>query len=349
MEIIKGSGKIAAAGILAVIILSLLMCFYSLSPVHIENEKGNTDYVWPANAVWVMATEGISRGKFDANGFNNLSVVEDPDIIVLGSSHMEACEVSQNQTAAYLLGEKLRGRFSVYNMGISGHGFYKSCQYLPADLELYDMPPKAVILETSNVSLQQENVTQVLNGTVERTPSHSTGLIAALQKIPFLRTVYQQIDHGLLDLFMPESSSEEERTAKTAPEDLVVSGQGSDDVDEKAYAALFEYLSDAEKRYGTQIIIFYHPTGTILADGTVFFNNGASLRAFEEYADTYDISFVDMTPAFENMFYTEHHVAHGFVTGKLETGHLNRFGHEAVAEALYEEVMKMEEDGLLCQ
>lgn len=103
MKIIKGFGKILFAGILSIIILSLLLCLYSVTPVHIENKKRNTDYVWPANSVWVKMTEGTAYGKFDENGYNNKTVVNNPDIIVLGSSHMEALNVMQDQNASYLL------------------------------------------------------------------------------------------------------------------------------------------------------------------------------------------------------------------------------------------------------
>lgn len=109
MKLIKLFTKTALAGITAVASLSLLMCFYSITPVHIENPKGNTDYVWIPNSRWVQMTEGISWGRFDSNGFNNLNVVDEPDIVVLGSSHMEAKNVMQDQNAAYLLAERLRG------------------------------------------------------------------------------------------------------------------------------------------------------------------------------------------------------------------------------------------------
>lgn len=348
MKILKGFGKIVLAGLLSIAILSIIMCFYSLLPVHIENEKGNTDYVWPANSVWVKATEGISWGKFDANGFNNLSVINNPDIIILGSSHMEACNVMQNQTTAYLLNTKLNGDFT-YNMGISGHNFFKVCQYIPSNLELFDEIPKVVVIETSTVNIQQENVNQILTHTIEHAPSHGTGLIGTLQKIPFLRTVYQQIDSGLLKLFMPSSFNNTETDSIIADEDIAVSNQGDNIVDENAYAELFDYLSQIEQKYGIQIVIFYHPTGTITKDAKIEFKSGNQLRAFEQYSKNYDINFIDMTSYFEDMYYIDHHVAHGFITGELESGHLNAYGHSSIANALYNEIKNLEEAGKLCQ
>ena len=158
MHILKWLLKAAAAGIAAIAILCGLLCFYDIVPVHEENKKGNTDYVWPANSVWVKATEGIAFGKFDANGFNNITITDDPDIIVLGSSHMEATNVMQSENAACLLSKKLEDRSSVYNMGISDHNFFKVCQYLPVDLELFDPVPKVVIIETSTVRITKKRL-----------------------------------------------------------------------------------------------------------------------------------------------------------------------------------------------
>lgn len=109
MKFIKGLLKVIASGIVAVAIICGLLCFYDIKPIHKENPKGNTDFVWLPNSIWVKATEGIAFGKFDANGFNNKSVISNPDIIVLGSSHMEAFNVMQNENSAYLLSQKLNG------------------------------------------------------------------------------------------------------------------------------------------------------------------------------------------------------------------------------------------------
>lgn len=172
-KFIKGLLKVIASGIVAVAIICGLLCFYDIKPIHKENPKGNTDFVWLPNSIWVKATEGIAFGKFDANGFNNKSVISNPDIIVLGSSHMEAANVMQNENSAYLLSQKLNGKYSLYNMGVSGHDFFKVCQYLPVNLELYDKAPKVVIIETSTVNLSKNNVDAAINSSIERTFSHN--------------------------------------------------------------------------------------------------------------------------------------------------------------------------------
>ena len=329
--------KVILAGVIAVIILSVVLMPYTFMPVHINNHIKNTDYVWPSESYWMKMTEGISFGKFDANGYNNLNVVDNPDIIIVGSSHMEATNVMQDENVGYLLNQKLENRYSVYNMGISGHHLYKVCQYLPQTLEIYDNPPKAIIIETSTVELTTESVNQVIEKSVKFTPSYNYGLIATMQKIPFFRIAYQQIEGGLLDLFMPEKLQ-----GKNDDDDL---SNDYDDVDLQAYTYLFTYLKSIEDKYGTEIIIFYHPFEKLKDDGTVEFEKTQHLEAFESAAQNYNLNFIDMTERFEKMYYEDNHVPHGFATGKIASGHLNAYGHAAISDVLLEEIGILEKEG----
>lgn len=340
---IKSMIKVLSAGILSIGILSLLLCAYSLTPVHIDNPRGNTDYVWAPDSIWVSATEGFSIGRHDANGYNNPAVIENPDILVLGSSQMEAHDVMPKEAAYSLLSKKLDGLYSVYNMGISGHYIEKTSQYLPDNLALYDTPPKVVIFETSDPYIGQTEMDQILNHTVPRTPSKGTGVIGALMKLPFLRLTYHQIDAGLLRLFRHSRSSAGNTAApasvnpteEVVPEDVLV--------------AYFTYLSNLEAQYGTKFIIVYHPVGELCADGTLEFRETSYVKAFKQYATDYDIRLIDMTEPFLQMYAEDHHVPHGFMSSRLESGHLNAYGHAAIADAVYEEIMAMREEGLFCQ
>ena len=284
----------------------------------------------------------MAFGRYDAAGFNNPKVIENPDILVLGSSHMEATNVLQTQNAAYLLGEKLSGRYSVYNLGISGHDFYKTCAYLEKNLDLYRSSVKAVIIETSTVDLTMENVSKVLSGTVERTQSHNGGLVGALQQVPFFRQVYHQATGGLLKLFLPSASSAEPQAEKAAqtPEPTV---------DQAAYDALFSYLAQVQETSGVPIVIVYHPTETFLPDGSVSYPKDACLLAFTESAERSGIPFVDLTGPFERLWRESRQVPHGFCTGLIGSGHLNAAGHAVMADAFYQTICDLEAGGRLCK
>lgn len=327
MNFIKSICRIFFAGIVSVAILCILFTFYSLMPVHTSSELGNTDYVWPANSSWIKITEGIAWGTFDAQGFNNLQVIDNPDILLLGSSHMEATNIMQNQTVSYHLQTTLGNEKKIYNMGISGHHFAKILQYLPASLSLYDTPPEVIIIETSSVNLSPETVSSILNRTIEFTPSHDTGIIATLQRLPFLRLIYQQLQWGLFDLLFPTGAIYAEKTSSDI-------NSNNEHLDGSHYDILFDYIVNLQEQYDTDIIIFYHPTGKLQEDGSVDFQQDTNLKIFSDKCNENGIAFLDMTDSFYEMYKDEHKLPHGFITGLVESGHLNADGHAIIARDL---------------
>lgn len=102
--------KFILAGVVAVAILSVILAFYTLIPVHISNPRGNTDYIWPSGSWYFKTSEGIGWGRFDANGFNNPSVIASPDILLLGSSHMEGTNLLQSENISSVLNELFENR-----------------------------------------------------------------------------------------------------------------------------------------------------------------------------------------------------------------------------------------------
>ena len=321
--------KIGAAGAVAVVILSVLMLGYSFIPVHIENPVSNTDYIWPTGSVWFRVTEGIGYGKFDDNGFNNPEVMEHPDILLLGSSHMEAQYVPQKDNVAAVMTDLFEGEHEVYNLGISGHTIFKTCQYLPKNIELYGDSVKYVILETFFVSVTEKDVDDVLNHTVKFASSKHRPVMQFVNEVPGLRIIDHQRKVGFFDLFTDSGSR---------PSVFSIDGdEYSSEVSESdlpAYDRLFQYLEDIEKDTDVELIIYYHPTETFDEEGHILFEEGNAYEAFAEAAAAHNIDFVDVADDFTRMFYEDHHVAHGFCTGKLGVGHLNSYGHRASAEAL---------------
>ena len=321
--------KIGAAGAVAVVILSVLMLGYSFIPVHIENPDGNTDYIWPAGSVWFRVTEGIGYGKFDDNGFNNPEVIEHPDILLLGSSHMEAQYVPQGDSVSAVMNDLFGGEHEVYNLGISGHTIFKTCQYLPKNIELYKDSVKYVILETFFVSMTEKDVDNVLNHTVQYSSSKHSPVMQFVNEVPGLRILDHQRKVGFVDLFKDSG-----RTTKVFSIDGDEYSSEVSASDLPAYDRLFGYLEDIEKETGVELIIYYHPTETFDGEGHILFEEGNAYEAFAAAAEAHHIDFVDMADDFVRMFNEEHHVAHGFCTGRLGIGHLNSYGHRASAETL---------------
>ncbi|MDD6214755.1 MAG: hypothetical protein PUB42_06205 [Firmicutes bacterium] len=72
----------------------------------------------------MRATEGYSWVRTDGNGFNNAEIIDDINILVMGSSQMEGFNVQKDKNTVYRLNERLKqGNINIqaYNIGISGH------------------------------------------------------------------------------------------------------------------------------------------------------------------------------------------------------------------------------------
>lgn len=331
LKVIKYLGKFIVAAIVAVLILSLIFSVYYLVPLRVENPDKNTDYKWESGAPWIRMEEGVSAGIYDANGFSNLEVVDNPDVLILGSSHMEAANVPQDQNTTSYLSQLMDGEMTVYNMGISGHTFAKVCQYIPQTLEVYDKAPKYIVIETSGTSITADEAQKILDHSIEKTSVSKNQVLNLFQRVPFFRTMYYQLDGGLIKKLsdakgsqsQPSSKSEEDSAVPVIPPDSV------------PYDKVFAYLQSLQEEYHTKLIIMYHPTEELHSDGTVTFPHDASYDVFAGSAKTHDLMFVDATAEFEKMYDEKHALPHGFITGKLGEGHLNSDGHYAVALSLY--------------
>ncbi len=143
--------KLCFSTSVTLVALSMFCMIYNYTGCHIKNNDGATDYKWGSYQYCATMKEGFSWLQFDYNGYNNvnnLSFEESPvDILLMGSSHMEAMQVSKKKNAGYLLNEYLP-EYRTYNIGVSGHDIYTCVQNLEAACGVYD-PQKYVILETS--------------------------------------------------------------------------------------------------------------------------------------------------------------------------------------------------------
>ena len=60
--------KIATAGLIAFVLLTLFCMLYKNEPIHYTDPDGASDYRWTANAFHSQATEGFSWGVTNNEG-----------------------------------------------------------------------------------------------------------------------------------------------------------------------------------------------------------------------------------------------------------------------------------------
>lgn len=314
--------KLFVSGLITLIVLSVISFVYSYTGIHITNADGSTDYVWQKNQIMLNMKEGFAFIRMDENGFNNPLVPENGiDILLMGSSHMEAYQVKQNENCAALLNEYIPDLFT-YNIGVSGHTIYRLADNVEAALDKYK-PEKYVVFETNTVSLSIDEMQKILDGRSSAIKSYDSGLLFYLQKIPAFKPLYNQLEIWL-DTETEDSDDSEEK------EETVIPGNYE--------AVLMEFLniiSDSAKKHGVTPIIFYAPNESLEKDGKLVFQTDEKyFEIYRRVCESNGIVFIDMSPVFADLYVNGNVLAHGFANTAVGVGHLNRYGHRAIAETL---------------
>lgn len=323
MNILKNIVKVTVAGSVSLLLLSLFCLVYLNTGIHIRNETGATDYKWESRQRKASMTEGFAWLRMDEDGFNNsFPPQKDVDILLMGSSHMEAVNVPDTQNTGYLLNELLP-EFYTYNIGTSGHTIYACANNLSAAVEYY-RPQGYTVIETDRIDLDIESMEKVLNGEYQQIKSYDTGLIYLLQKyVPVIKNIYKQMD----DWWDSDSS--------TTKQDATEEGTEADSVTEEYSAVLDRFLAFIREGSDCKIIIVYQPPTVLNPDGSLqCTQDDNEIALFSQLCEENDIIFVDVTPMFEKLYEEQHILAHGFTNTAVGVGHLNAYGHGAVAEAV---------------
>lgn len=322
--------KVMAAGFVSLAVLSVVAFFYSYTGIHITNPAKATDYIWLPNQVMSNMKEGFSFIKMDKNGFNNAEVRNEKiDILLMGSSHMEAYQVGKYENCSYILNELLP-EYYTYNIGISGHTIYRIADNIDDALREYS-PQKYVLIETNTVELEIVQMNKIISGESSVIKSYDSGVLYYLQKIPAFKPLYNQLDIWLNTKTRSKTVSIASSTEKTV-------------ISDEYRKILFDFLSiiDSEsEKNGVTPVIFYAPNETLLKDGSlVFQTDNELLEVYKWTCESLGIVFIDMSDSFARLYNDEKKLAHGFSNTAVGVGHLNKYGHRIVAETLAEELFK---------
>ncbi len=328
-NIITWLAKASIAGILAIAILSAVAFFYNFTGIHITNTTKATDYTWMPEQRINNMKEGFSFIKMDENGFNNYNVDDNNiDILLMGSSHMEAYQVKQNENCGYLLNQMMP-EYKTYNIGVSGHTIYRITDNIDSALKEYK-PAKYVIIETNTIQLDINKMKDVLSGEATAIESYDSGRLYYLQKIPAFKPLYNQLDNWVN--IKPSSNSK--------------GSSGETIIEDEYCSVLSNFLglikAEADKHNITPII-FYAPNEYLSENGELFFQTDDKyFDIYKETCENLGIVFVDMTESFDYLYHNEKLLAHGFSNTAVGVGHLNEHGHKVVAKALVKEINKTE-------
>ncbi len=312
--------KAFVGGVLALLLASFVSVFYCNTGTHLTSKTGATDYVWQSGRFVGTMTEGMAWKKVDDNGYlSNVVTSDDVDILLAGSSHMEARMLFDGETVAGLLNEKLPLR--TYNIGTSGHTLLTCINNMDAALKEF-APSKYLILETASTNFTEDDIRAAIDGTKPDIPSYDSGILYTLQQIPYVKLAYEQL---------------KQFSAGGGTAELIETAS------ENAYEALASYIAETCEKYGVKAILFYHPKLMIDRVGTATAEvDEISLERLKSACEKNDIVFVDMTWAFLRDYNTAYVLPNGFCNTSVGFGHLNKYGHSAIAEELTGVIGEME-------
>lgn len=317
--------KLAAAGIIALIVVSVFSFVYSYSGAHIRNRTGSTDYKYEPGQIVCNLKEGFSFFRMDDNGFHNAAVCKDVDILLMGSSHMEAVQVGKKNVAVFL-NELLPG-YHTYNIGMSGHTIYRLADNIRNAVDEY-RPSKYVVIEMSSVELDPDGMRDIINGKGKKISVRDDGVFAYLQKVPAFTSLYDQADRWIRKTGDVSSGLTQKQAAP---------GGGAGRLPEGYVDTLSSFLRIFSEACPENVrcVLLYVPPESIGRGGLVCRTDETYLKTFEDRCEKEGLIFVDCTPALEKL-HSESVPAHGFCNGGVAVGHINERGHEAVAEFLAE-------------
>lgn len=326
---VKGWGiqllKMILAGCITIIILSVFIDIYCNSGIHIRNQSGATDYTYEPGRHSTNYSEGFSQLTFDKNGFNNAIVPEYVDTLLLGSSHMAALNVYDDESVVYRLNAD--HDLNAYNLGVSGHTIYRIASNIGRAIDTYT-PGQRVIIETDTIQLDSSQMDAVVDESAVPIRVYDSGILFWIQKnISSVKFLYKQV--GLW---------------KDA-DHAVAEGKQVDYNNQGYVSSLNSFLSKIRADAGDlDVIIFYHSKTQIDRAGNYLDPTDPDARAaFVTACEANNITFLDMTEPFEQLYNEQHILAHGFANTAVGYGHLNKYGHAIIADELAKVIQGVEE------
>ncbi|MBQ6569436.1 MAG: hypothetical protein IJL87_04185 [Clostridia bacterium] len=348
-DLLRKAGKVAVSAMLALAALSLLCTFYYNFADYAKCEDGVTDFCREPNAFYCGAVEGFVWGKTNNEGYLNLydyTPGMEINILVFGSSQMEANQVLTKNSCSVLLADRLPGK-RVYSAGMSSHRFLTCADNYSAAVNKYN-PTDYIIFETAEVDFPENEMADFLSGNqpdlydyvnknnflgyknngirLANSQFHSFWDVSGTKKLlDGTKTLLKNIKNG--KSIIPAKSGEQNSSQEVqAPE------MASESEIEQVISRLVAQTTSA---CGAKLIILYLPKTAIMPDGSMEVYTSENIGTFESICEKYGITLVDMSERFDYEYRTNHLVPYGFTNTPVSSGHLNRYGHAMIADTLY--------------
>ncbi len=328
--------KCIIALIFSFIFVNAICMFYYHVPYWIDRDGNATSAIWRPGAYVLQAKEGFGYSTIDDNGYvNEQKPLANDYVLVMGSSHTQGKEVFLGNRYSDILNDMCGGENQLvyYNLGADGHYFLDELRGFNAAIQEFP-DSSAVILEMQDNYYTGDRYRDAIDGSrifdVAQTGkilSDNMDDIARfkafikenLPLVSLAKKVSGDFQVNLDGAFGINKNADEEPAR----------------ISEERYDVYSEVSAYLKSSYDGDIIIMYHPTVEISEKGDLVLNYpddyDSMIRAFEDSG----IIFIDTGSEFEKMYVEQHVLPYGFDNTEIGKGHLNKYGHLAVANAIY--------------
>lgn len=330
------------AFVLSFLIVNGVMFFYYKRPAWISRDMGASIGIYYPEKSIVYAYEGFGINETDKNGYVNPNVeLASNYVLVMGSSHTQGKEVMSDERYSNLINKKITEgkRLYVYNIAIDANYFPSIVKHFEAALQEFP-DSEAVVIEIGYTDFEEQELEDSLISVPYSKDTVGSALVDNMnltQKVEvFVKEAmplvvllaYKQlasIDLGFEGMFCytePAEASEIQEAGNVENVEL-----------------LDQSIEKLRESYKKPIIIVYHPEIRFTKEGKMEIVRDNGVNEFKNICEKYEISFLDLGNEFLYEYDTSLKYPYGFANTAPGTGHLNRNGHQMIADTVYKELV----------
>ncbi len=324
--------KAISAFICSFFLVNFLCMFYYSGPGDLYRDHGATGSIRMPDSRYVNAAEGFAVVHFDRNGYNNMDgKLEKPYVLIMGSSHMEATYVWQEQNTASILNDLLGGTdtdLRTYNIAHANTPLPDIIKGFQAGIG--EFPDScAVVIEIYDTSFSVSDLQDALQQTSYNVDSSGAYLSRHL-------TDGQKLRSSLIGCMPFAKYVLNRQLGNFSGSKDPVSGSQTGFEANDYKTALNAAFSLIRNEYTDPIIVLYHPEVDFCKNNMTIVRDEDSYDIFKGVCEDNGMIFVDTGDAFMRAFEDHLVVPYGFQNTAIGDGHLNADGHRIVARELYQ-------------
>ncbi len=345
-NILKEVASWIAALFSSFMIANFCLPFYFYEPGWIQRDEGATRGIYEPNRRIVRADEGFTVTSIDRNGYINQStdLTDSGYVLVMGNSQSNGCNVMPDKKWIALLNSKIQNvknedTMQVYNLSVGGSQFCDQIQGIQAAMEEFPDSNALIIQITSTDMLaeelsaieQREFIEEARGEYLVTHLNFKQKLRNAIKDVFPLIVYISELKLSKIELGFGEAFLHGNQNIVYMAENL----KWGPNEEKKYQKSLRDALLFLKNTYHGELIILNIPGISLQTEQMIMVNAGYYEEIFREICEQNDIYYLNMGEIYQKEYEDKRILPYGFSNTSPGTGHLNKNGHQMVADVLY--------------